>query len=120
MCIVENLKTEYKMKMATKEMELVELENKVAEKRVEYQNVAQRLDSNEAELAAALHHNTELTSLLEDVSTGISAVWHEHMLLALCGLHKMEGVETITGLALPDDAVYLELYLLYYALIVVT
>lgn len=74
MCIMENLKKDYKVKMTTKEMELVELENKVAEKREEYQSLAQRLDNNEAELAAALHHNTELTSLLENVSTGISAV----------------------------------------------
>lgn len=69
MCIMENLKKEFKVKMTTKEMELLELENRVAEKKEDNQSVAQRLSSNEAALAAARHHNTELTSLLENVST---------------------------------------------------
>ncbi|KAK3894797.1 hypothetical protein Pcinc_001455 [Petrolisthes cinctipes] len=66
MCIMENLKEEYNVKMTSKKVELLELEEKVAKKREEYQSVAKRLGSTEAELAAVLHQNTELTSHLED------------------------------------------------------
>ncbi|KAK4306568.1 hypothetical protein Pmani_021618 [Petrolisthes manimaculis] len=66
MCIMESLKEEYNVKMTSKKVELLELEEKVVMKREEYQSVAKRLGSIEAELAAVLHQNTELTSHVED------------------------------------------------------